>query len=1337
MRSLIDRLTRLSLRFKWITLAITFTFIAAGIYSYTQLNQELVPDIDFPQTFMVAQNGGANSDNILHMYAVPLEERAEEVDGVVNVETTSREGFFFGAVRNEFGLDQDQVVDELQKAIDDIPLPVRRLEPPARTTTPQQMIGELSPEALLWLQDYADQNNQAFRQQLSTEVWRSFSATALQGVPVSFFDNLQESLRNELLAKRGDVPEEGVPTDWSQDIPPALPLSWQQNDARFKDTSDLAEMAIVRNLADLFNDFVDDGYVVGPLGDTSDLLAADIRVMAAIEDNCRASYEGEEIPLNFDGSDRCSLFSYLINNNAIAALSEEAYAALPQEIRESHARDPQAGAMPLPDAWRVEGMELVTFTFADIPLASVSISSASLPSDELRRLIEDDLIPRLKELDNVANVTALGGETYQLVAVDQLISGENTSCLDSICLPATASSLILPEITTPPALPPSWQRAAAFLEGVEKLDTAADIPLREDTNGSAETEASRAYFINNLALDPSGQGQNLIAVLSPDVWLYMAQNEDDFWNRIVPAVYQVMSIDSIAAFPEIYAFVPERVELPDEPITRLDESASLQLTIFKKQGSNTVEAWDETEAFLDEWIKEHSDKAVQSDVAFEQASFIEESIQGVTDDGTRGALLAVIVILVFMNLSIRSTLVISISIPASVMSALVLMNIIPSNIYAILAPILEDAGRESTFGSILVVIIRLFPETYTLNIMTLSGLTVAVGRVVDDSIVVLENIYRNIQKGENQREAILHGTREVSIAILAATITTMFVFLPLGLFGGVTGAFFLPFGLAVVYSLVGSYLVAVTTVPALSYVLITKASMPEEGLIPITPEMTAYEKGVKRLKNVFIGSVDSLGRLYARTITSLLSNTITRLLTIAVAIGTLIFGMALLGSRPQTFLPDFGEPEITVSIDLPAQYDDKLVTIDQTDTVVRELESFLRENGNGNGVVTVQTSIGGDAQQFDTRTDEVDGTEAIIRIRMATSEDLDSFLPELREQAEAILNARFPATDGSGSDYVTVSGVNLAGGGFNTFSMELTGKTDEVTLAQLREYNTTILDILNKTEGLVNVETTLSGLGSGESTYLRIDGNPAVQYTAELESDDTLGVTQAAISDVEDAIEKFQKEAEATPGENTLAEVEVGPGFDSEQQQEGFIQIFVSMGIATLIVYLILAITFGSLVHPLTILVSLPLSVVGAGVALTVTDRVLSLSSLIGLLMLIGIVVSNGVVLIDRVQQNRRQKKMTLRDSLVEAASVRMRPILMTSITTILGVFPLALGLTEGAIIAAELGTVVVGGLVSSTLLTLLVLPVVYSLFADLITLISRPFKRNKPAPPAVSSATD
>lgn len=270
---------------------------------------------------------------------------------------------------------------------------------------------------------------------------------------------------------------------------------------------------------------------------------------------------------------------------------------------------------------------------------------------------------------------------------------------------------------------------------------------------------------------------------------------------------------------------------------------------------------------------------------------------------------------------------------------------------------------------------------------------------------------------------------------------------------------------------------------------------------------------------------------------------------------------------------------------------------------------------------------------------------------------------------------------------------------------------------QLEAINADVIATLDAVDGLANVTSSLAATGAGgadaPTTYIRVDGQSALSFTGELETQDTLGVTSKA-------------KAAVLAMPNLPSTVTVSEGFQSSQQTEGFAGLASAMLIAITLVIILLIITFKSLVHWLDIILSIVVAPMGAAVLLTITDRVLGISALIGLLMLIGIVVTNAVVLIDRVQSNQRERGMNTHDALMEAGNRRLRPILMTALATIFALVPLAVGLSHGAIIASELGTVVIGGLFSSTILTLIVVPVAYMLLDPLDKRLRRSRKETK-----------
>ena len=652
----------------------------------------------------------------------------------------------------------------------------------------------------------------------------------------------------------------------------------------------------------------------------------------------------------------------------------------------------------------------------------------------------------------------------------------------------------------------------------------------------------------------------------------------------------------------------------------------------------------------------------------------------------------------------RATLVIAVSIPLSIMIALAGMYWFSPAMNSVIAPLAENGGFFEFIS-------RLFPEQLTLNIMTLSGLTVAVGRVVDDSIVVLENIFRQLQSSENTKEAkmeaIRHGTRDVSAAIFTATLIAVVVFLPLGLTGGLIGAFFLPFGLAVTYALIGSFIVAVTVVPVLAFMFLSIEDMPEEGDIWVA-------------------------NYYLPVLRWSLSSKMSKGVVLALAVLSFFFAGYLFSQRPFAFLPSFGEPQIQVNVNLPAG-----TSIITTDALVRELEAYLTDPANidQEKVTTLQVTVGGAGTSFETLLtgNNVEENRANIIIGMSVSQDeLASYEQQIDLEAKRIFNScpesgiegpeQFDVVEidgkqdivcADGSEIISnveTSGASIADGGFGGFALVVSGPVNA-------EIDQAIIGAINSVDGINKAESNYIAANATASdddtppTYIRVNQVTAYSYTAELDTENTIGVTQLALQEIRNIPEV---EALLCEGENPdlTSCIKVSEGFQSEIQTQGFQSLGMAMVLAIAIVVIILMFTMQSVVYWLAIIFSILVAPVGAAVALASADRVLGISALIGLLMLIGLVIANAVVLIDRVRSNVNERGMKLDDALIEAGGRRLRPILMTSMATIIALIPLAVGLSQGAIIAAELGTVVIGGSISSTLLTLIVVPVMYSILS-------------------------
>ncbi|MFQ5459489.1 MAG: efflux RND transporter permease subunit, partial [Anaerolineae bacterium] len=779
-------------------------------------------------------------------------------------------------------------------------------------------------------------------------------------------------------------------------------------------------------------------------------------------------------------------------------------------------------------------------------------------------------------------------------------------------------------------------------------------------------------------------------------------------------------------------------------LNRTDGEASLGLIVAKESQANTVAVADRVDERLDDLLGRRDMAGLRVTKVFEQAPFVRESINGVVREGLLGGLFAVLVIFMFLNRSVRSTIIVALSIPLSVFVGTLLMRV----------------------------------QGLTLNMITLGGITVAIGRVVDDAIVVLENVYRHLQRGERRLDSVLVGTSEVATAITASTLVAVAVFLPLGLVGGLTRQFFLPMALTITYALLASLGVATTVVPTLARSFLSHRSLPEDR-------------------------ETWLQRLYSPVLEWCLGH---RLATLLVAIVFFVASLGLARIIPVTFLPGFGPPSVTVTLSLPPG-----TRLETTDEAASSVEEILM---NRDDVETVQTTVGV-ANPFAAFFGMASGNQsAAAFLQAALVEDFDGDVNGVAAEIRgdlAALDTSSPMTatvrsgeaggpEGGGFDLLlksdseadlrTASAMALEALGdpdnwktqddkdSNRLAKALGGSTkfDEVPFVNL-ESNLSASQRILAVEvdpeaalgrGLTTVQVALAlrealeeqDLGTveliaeGDAASTDSDGQPVRQslsvvarYPADtvdsldglsdfvvagpagpVRLGDIAAITEAPgpvqitrvdgsraaiiTADIleEDTIRVQQRGQEIVEGLPELPDsVDVTAGSNSASQQEAFKDMFAALGVAVVIAYFVLVVTFGSLVHPFTVLFSLPFALSGALIALAATGRVLSVSSLIGLLMLIGIVLANAIVLIDLVQQYR-QRGMSAHEALMRGGRVRLRPILMTATATVLALIPLALGLTEGAIIAAELATVVIGGLITSTILTLIIVPVIYSL---------------------------
>nr|WP_208379845.1 efflux RND transporter permease subunit [Microbacterium endophyticum] len=783
---------------------------------------------------------------------------------------------------------------------------------------------------------------------------------------------------------------------------------------------------------------------------------------------------------------------------------------------------------------------------------------------------------------------------------------------------------------------------------------------------------------------------------------------------------KVESVDAIAALPLVPSDAAQfaagtttiadvaTVELTRDPVTsisRVNGEPALTIATTKLPSANTVDVSTAVLAALPALSDDLGGNA-EFTVVFDQAPYIQQSIEALAQEGLLGLFFAVLVILLFL-LSVRSTLVTAISIPTSVLITFI--------------------GIQA-FG-------------YSLNILTLGALTIAIGRVVDDSIVVIENIKRHYVGDADKLASITLAVREVAAAITASTITTVAVFLPIAFVGDLTGELFRPFAATVAIAMIASLLVALTIVPVLAFWFLKpgKPLRTEDGMIVDPEDPTAPPS--------------RLQRAYLPVLNWTLHHS---WVTLGIALLVLAGTGALAPFMKTNFLGDSGQNTFTVSQELGAA-----ASLDAEDAAAAEVEDAL---GGVDGIETIQVSIGSSGSAI---RDAFSGGSAGITYSITTDSNADQVV--VREDTQQAL------ADLADAGTITVT---ASSGGFGSSDIAINvSAPDQGTLQDATD---AVVASLDGADGISQVSSNLSeslpyiavavdrdaaaALGLSEVTVgalvsntmqpqsagsVEIDDTTLTVYLAASETPATLDELRAlevpsatgpvrldAVATVEESTgptsittERGQRTSTVTvtPSgddlnsatatvESALADVELPSSADAEiggvatQQSDAFSQLGLALLAAILIVYIVMVATFKSLRQPLLLLVSVPFAATGAILLQIVTGVPLGVASLIGVLMLIGIVVTNAIVLVDLVNQYR-VKGLSAIDATIAGSSRRLRPILMTALATIFALTPMALGITgHGGFISQPLAIVVIGGLVSSTVLTLLVLPTLYNL---------------------------
>jgi len=761
-------------------------------------------------------------------------------------------------------------------------------------------------------------------------------------------------------------------------------------------------------------------------------------------------------------------------------------------------------------------------------------------------------------------------------------------------------------------------------------------------------------------------------------------------------------------------------------IVYMNGQPSIQMSIMKQTDANTVKVSDDVLKALED-LKKLLPPGVEIKIGFDQAQYIRTSVTNVADSAYEGAILSIFILLMFLR-NIRSTLIISTSIPIAVISTFILM----------------------------------YFSGLTLNVISLGGLALGIGNMVDNAIVILENIHRYRSEGYSRIESAIKGCNEVGLAVTASTFASVVVFLPIVFVQGMAAQIFRPMALTVAFAQVSSLLVALTLVPMLS----AKILKVDRGESPVKGRWHF----ISNLSEKWGRAIESLDLRYKNVLHWSINN---KKKVVFSSLALLVVSLMLIPAVGMEFIPAQDSGDYVINISLPqgtalsetqrvtkmvddivrelpehewtfyavgaggmfgqssgtdiATLQGKLKSLDQRKRNINQVLDEIRtkcadipgakievqtQGGMGGGFNTTPISIGitGDnlevlgalSDTIKKRVEQVEGTREI-------KSSLDEGKPELHVK----LNRE--KADLYGLNFAYVSNI-LATAVNGTTASQYRTKGEEIDISVIldKEYRQDVNDlealIIQSPTGVIIIlgDVTHLEVNEGPTQINRVNQSRRVTISGDISGRDLRSVTvdiQKTLADV------------AIP-----EGVQIEYGGANKEMMDSFADLGLALILAIILVYMIMAAQYESLLYPFVIMFSVPPMFIGVIFSLLITGRTLNVASFIGIIMLAGIVVNNAIVLVDYINTLRERDGLSRKEAILKAGPTRLRPILMTTLTTILGLFPLVLGLGDGAELSAPLATVVFGGLAYSTVNTLVLIPCMYIILEDISDRIKNKF---------------
>lgn len=978
----------------------------------------------------------------------------------------------------------------------------------------------------------------------------------------------------------------------------------------------------------------------------------------------------------------------------------------------------------------------------DFPLVMVSVSFAGTSPEEMESLVTKPIEDAVSSLSGIKNLSSVTREGSSQITIEFEFGTDPKLAANEVREKVAVARKRLPDQADEPVIQRFDMGAQAIVYYSLSSDTRSSGDIRKLATDIVKDELQRIDGVADVTISGGSEREIRVAVDSKKLAAYHismaqildavnSQNLNSPGGRVSEKGTE-LTVRTIGKYKNVADIQNVIVANKDGLLIRLSDVAtvadtwaeermlarangqpSVLIAVQKQSGTNTVAIAEKVKTTMAS-IQTLLPPDVKVAITRDSSQYIRSSVNDVMESMIFGGLLAVAITFLFLQ-NTRATIIGAIAIPTSVVATFFLLKMM----------------------------------NFTLNNMSLMGLSLAVGILIDDAIVVIENIYRHMELGKSPMEAARDGTSEISLAVMATTLSILAVFVPVGSMNGIVGQFFKQFGLTVAFAVAFSLFVALTLTPMLSAYWLKGGH-----------EQTAGQSGKKSRIKIFLDRFEAgfleFQQFYRRVLSWSLAHPKK---LVAIAVLSLFANGLLLPFLGSEFQPTYDSGEFNITMNAPAgtsleKMRELVKPVEEQVLAIQERESSYLIIGSGGqaGKATMGIKLvpaGERSRSMDKIMDELrlkfrdigrlkvtvtnnqgmgrgDSRPVQIALRGPELDKLNQMAQQLVEkirQVPGTTDVDISAEQSSPEIQVAVDPVRVSDAGLDTTTVATTIQMAFLGATTRNEFNPTDKDyqirVQLEEQGRSSLDDVANLLiASKTGNFVRLGDIANVTLSS--------GPTQIDRESRQRQVIVYANVVGVSAGDVTAKVKELMPSLNlplgysykfvgqAQTMQDSFMEIAKALLLAVVLIYMVLAAQFESFVHPFTIMLSLPFSLTGAILGLLIAGQTMNIISLIGVIMLMGLVTKNAILLVDYANQLRHQG-MPIIDALIEAGAVRLRPILMTTAAMIFGMMPIALGIGSGAEMRQSMGVVLIGGLITSTMLTLLVVPAVYLLIERFI----------------------